>query len=529
MSKTTTKKKGGPYISPYNGRSVSPRGIQWEKVTILSEPLLEFRYGQAVQDPREGLSLFGPFDADSPGSPKELSYGLIGTETGIKKFVEFSRYLRSPAISEASNKSPRLWPTFPGFDVAFDCRFPRDATRTFPLDEAQLISASRQSDPNQRAYAVVEHYVNGIEKLRSKTDERLDVVICVVPEEIWKNCRPKSSVRDATGEATTLEQRRMRAGGQTELFRDVDFSPYQYAVDFRRQLKARVMKYQIPIQIVRETTLRTDDNVKFGDRVLTPPQDRAWNLGLALYYKAGGKPWRLSTARDGVCYIGLVYRRTDPIHENRTACCAAQMFLDTGDGVVLRSDFGPWYSPSTKQLHLSYEAAQKLLHKVLSTYESLGGKRLKEVFLHYRSSIDRDEYQAFKSVCPPDVKIVAIRVAAERFGVHLYREGTRPMIRGAFWRINDRLGYLWGSGFKARLGTYDGLETPVPLRIQVQYGEADIMQVATDILGLTKLNFNECKFGDSAPVTIGFSDAVGEILVSNPSVSDPSPRFRHYI
>jgi hypothetical protein len=507
----------------------SQRGIRGEKVTVLSEPLLEFRYGQQVQDPREGLSLFGPLDANTPGSPKDLSYGLIGTETGVKKFVDFSHYLRSPVIFDPSTKNPRLWPAFPGFDVAFDCKFPENATRTFLVDEGQLLAASKQSDPNQRAYAVVEHYVKGVEKLKSKTDERLDVVICVVPEEIWKNCRPKSLVKDATGEVTTSEQRKMRAGKQKELFREIDFVPYEYAVDFRRQLKARVMKYEIPIQIIRETTLRTNEEVKFGDRILTPPQDRAWNLGLALYYKAGGKPWRLSTAREGVCYIGLVYRRTDPIHEKRTACCAAQMFLDTGDGVVLRSDFGPWYSPSTKQLHLSYEAAQKLLRKVLSTYESLGGKRLKEVFLHYRSSIDRDEYQAFKSVCPQDVKIVAIRVASERFGVHLYREGTRPMIRGAFWKITDRLGYLWGSGFKARLGTYDGLETPVPLRIQIEYGEADIMQVATDILGLTKLNFNECKFGDSAPVTIGFSDAVGEILVSNPSISDPSPRFKHYI
>jgi hypothetical protein len=89
--------------------------------------------------------------------------------------------------------------------------------------------------------------------------------------------------------------------------------------------------------------------------------------------------------------------------------------------------------------------------------------------------------------------------------------------------------YLWGSGFKPRLGTYDGAETPVPLRIEIQFGEADILQVAKDILGLTKLNFNECKFGDSTPVTIGFSREVGEILVSNPFVTNPSPQFKYYI
>jgi hypothetical protein len=34
----------------------------------------------------------------------------------------------------------------------------------------------------------------------------------------------------------------------------------------------------------------------------------------------------------------------------------------------------------------------------------------------------------------------------------------------------------------------------------------------------TKLNYNACKLGDSQPVTVKFSDAVGEILISNPSV-----------
>ena len=47
--------------------------------------------------------------------------------------------------------------------------------------------------------------------------------------------------------------------------------------------------------------------------------------------------------------------------------------------------------------------------------------------------------------------------------------------------------------------------------------------------GLTKLNYNTCKLGDSEPVTVGFSDAVGEILVSNPKTVRPNPSFKFYI
>jgi hypothetical protein len=291
------------------------------------------------------------------------------------------------------------------------------------------------------------------------------------------------------------------------------------------------MESRIPIQILRETTLRpTDDKPEFGERGLTPLSDRAWNISTALYYKAGGKPWILGTAREGVCYVGLVYKRAPRSKEVKTACCAAQMFLDDGDGVVFRSEFGPWYSPETKQMHLNPKEARSLLTRVLGSYAKQEGKKpLREVFLHYRSEISLEEYEAFRSACPENVKVVAIRVKTDRDAVHLFREGTLPTIRGTFWRVNDATCYLWASGFKDRLGTYDGSEVPAPLRIDIQFGKADLKQVAKDILGLTKLNYNECKYGDSRPVTISFSDAVGEILVSNPTIKNPDTRFRYYI
>jgi len=104
-----------------------------------------------------------------------------------------------------------------------------------------------------------------------------------------------------------------------------------------------------------------------------------------------------------------------------------------------------------------------------------------------------------------------------------------PVIRGTFWKVNSRAGYLYASGFKPRLATYDGWETPLPLRIDVQHGDVAIEQVGADIFGLTKLNYNACRLGEGQPVTVGFSDAVGEILISNPTVGDRRPNFKYYI
>jgi len=205
------------------------------------------------------------------------------------------------------------------------------------------------------------------------------------------------------------------------------------------------------------------------------------------------------------------------------------MFLDDGDGVVFLGEYGPWYAPDRRQFHLSPDAAKALLAGVLQTYEQLHGKPLSEVFLHARSGIDAEEFAGYGAAVSSSTKLVAVRVRSEGRGLRLFRPQTRPVLRGTFLRMSERSGYLWASGFKPELATYDGSDVPVPLSIEVQHGDAEIEQVAGDILGLTKLNYNACRLGDSQPVTVAFSDAVGEILLSNPAVTERRPQFRFYI
>ena len=182
------------------------------------------------------------------------------------------------------------------------------------------------------------------------------------------------------------------------------------------------------------------------------------------------------------------------------------------------------------QYRLTAQAAHDLLKGALDTYAQLHGKTLTEVFLHSRSDISAEEFEGYRSAASDGLKVVGIRVRPCRDGPRLYRPDKQwPVIRGTLWEHSPTRGYLFGSGFKPRLGTYDGWETPVPLQIDIQHGDADIVDVARDILGLTKLNYNTCNAGDTQPVTVKFSDAVGEILVSNPTVTNRQPTFRFYI
>ncbi len=511
----------------------------------LGEPLLQFGQGQVAEDPHDGLALFGPAEPRSQ-LPENI---VIGTERGIALWSQWCDAMNSPAACVDVTKQ-RAWPPYPGFDVAFGARWP-SPLKTYPVPSDELSLASRKAEKFERAFAVANLYLSVMEKL-SKLDAKPALAICVVPDEVYENCRPnsnvayseRSDVRKSSDEVKFIERAiHDYEAGQTRMFDDDpsatqaldqmdDFSRSRsLSPDFRRQLKARMMEFELPVQIIKESTLQITPQVRNGEKGTNPLSDRLWNFGTAVYYKCGSKPWKTPWAREGVCYVGLAYKLTE---DKRDACCAAQMFLDSGDGVVFVGEFGPWYSRDKGEFHLPADKAEALLRGTIKTYREQDGRPLKEIFLHARSGIDPREYEGFKRACPPGVNLVAIRVRQDRNDLMLYRyddhpdvakRGQHPVQRGVFWQRTPRHGLLFTNGFKPRIGTYDGFEVPVPLAITVQHGEADLLQVAKDILGLTKLNYNACQLGEGQPITVKYSDRVGEILLANPGL--PAEKWKH--
>lgn len=519
---------------------------------FLGEPLLQFGHGQTAEDPHDGLALFGPAEPRAQ-LPDNI---VVGTDQGIKLWREWCATLNSPAACVDPGRH-RAWPPFPGFEVAFGAKWP-NPIRSYSIDANALSNASRKADKFDRGFAVANLYMEQLKRL-SKLDAHPGVAVCVVPDEVYENCRPNSSiaVTQRSDTARTRDEMQFlkralddRNSGQSRMFDAEDPSvsatlegidKFEEArglsPDFRRQLKARIMAHDVPAQIVKESTLRVTPQVRNGEPGSNPLSDRLWNLGTALFYKCGTKPWKTPWARDGVCYVGLAYKLTA---DGRNACCAAQMFLDSGDGVVFVGEFGPWYSRESGEFHLPPDKAEALLRGTIETYKQEDGRPLKEIFLHAHSGIDPEEYKGFLRACPPGVSLVAIRVRQDRGGLRLYRydehpsaakRGQHPVQRGVFWQRSKRHGLLFTNGFKPRIATYDGFEVPVPLAITIQHGDGDLVQVARDILGLTKLNYNSCQLGEGRPITIKYSDHVGEILLANPGLSPDKWKhnFKYYV
>ena len=309
--------------------------------------------------------------------------------------------------------------------------------------------------------------------------------------------------------------------------------PYQYELNFHNQLKARLLEKKILTQIIRETTIAPEEFVNDAGRLLRrvdAPSTVAWNLSTAVFYKAGGRPWKINNIRDGVCYIGLVFKKDESNTDPRYACCAAQMFLDSGDGVVFKRVDGPWHIPGTNTFHLSAEAAKQIVGMAVDAYKENheGNKPPKELFLHGKVQFDDSEWQGFSQAVDVGTNLVGVRIRDES-QFKLFRKQTRAVLRGTAYIRNWRTAYLWTKGFIPRLQTYPSRAVPKPLLIDVCGGKAEITTVLKDIMALTKLNYNTCVFADGSPVTLRFADSVGEILTAGP-LKDIAPLpFRHYI
>ena len=240
----------------------------------------------------------------------------------------------------------------------------------------------------------------------------------VIPEEVYTLGRPQSKVLKAEqiqGHVTISASRARQLESQPTLFgeEEKEADVYKYAAHFRRQLKARLLRDRIVTQIVRETTLTPKEFVSESGwplRRIEDPATVAWKLCTGTYYKAGGRPWQLADVRPGVCYVGLVYKRSNPVGSDRYACCAAQMFLSDGDGVVFRGALGPWYSPDTRQYHLDLPNARKLIRMVIGEYRRLHGKAPTELFIHARSAFTDDEWKGFEQGCPKGTNLVGVQI-----------------------------------------------------------------------------------------------------------------------
>lgn len=501
--------------------------IQRNNLYHIEEPKLVFGFNQQGFDPRDGLTLFGAYSKFKFNPP---SIGIVGTNEGRERVKSWLKKIIKPIYGA---KQDIARPYFPGIETVFGFNINFSAIREISIDSKLIQLYLNYEDNHQRVHNLTELFTKQIKEYTNSENEPVTFWIIVIPDEIYKYGRPKSKIPKS--------KNNIRIGIKSKYTRqNVSLFPednelriaYQYKINFHNQIKAKLLEDKIISQIVRESTISYTEFKKEDGSLIRDLEKFeaaiAWSLSTAFYYKAGGTPWILNAARPKVCYLGLVYKQVDPDNNPSTACCAAQMFLNSGDGLVFKGNLGPWYNTTTKEYHLSKLDAKDLLEKALLTFSKKDGTYPDEVFIHSRTYFDDNEWEGFLEAAKDKTKLVGIRIRPESI-FKLYREKAYPVPRGTVYAYSESKAYLWTKGFVPRIQTQFGLETPNPLSINITRGEHNIRQVCEDVLALTKLNYNACIYGDGIPVTLRFANAIGEVLTSGPIGNIEVLPFKHYV
>ena len=187
------------------------------------------------------------------------------------------------------------------------------------------------------------------------------------------------------------------------------------------------------------------------------------------------------------------------------------------------------------EYHLDRSSAKDLLSKAIQNYLAYHGTAPSEVFIHGRARFDDEEWRGFCEAARElglQTKVVGVTIR-ETSSLKLYRDvpgkSTYGVLRGTNYRVNGHEGYLWTRGFVPRLQTSTSLEVPNPLQVQISHGQSDISTILSDILSLTKVNYNACVLGDGIPVTLRFSNDVGKVLTALPNLDHVPLPFKYYI
>jgi hypothetical protein len=244
--------------------------------------------------------------------------------------------------------------------------------------------------------------------------------------------------------------------------------------------------------MIRPTTYgASTPNSKAGKRKPRGVQDeatRAWNFHTALYYKAGGVPWRL--VRDSTapmtCFVGVSFYNN--LDRSAMLTSTAQVFNERGDGVIIRGGKAT-ISKVDRAPHLGEDDAFNLLTDALKRYRSEHKTLPARVVIHKSSRYSDDELSGFQAAVDAQEIDSADFITIQESRTKLFRCGYYPPWRGTLLSLDDHSQVLYTRGSVEFFEEYPGLYVPVPLWVRCEQVDQSPSALAAEILALTKMNW----------------------------------------
>jgi hypothetical protein len=292
-------------------------------LNYIPEPMLQFGDDQHP-DIRYGIANFRPYDLREKRRRTSINLGIVGTAAGIASASRWIQQCRNPIPGEPSPKRI-LFAPFPGFsnETAFqtDCILDGSLNAEVQPESVKTLQSLKQY--NDRVIAAVDLFLR---HLRSAAQKKPAVILLVMPLELLALLGEDPVSVGEGDDAPAPRPVKARRRGK---------------FNFHDMVKAKALSLGVPIQLARPSTfdrsLKSKEKDDFArSRNMQDEATCAWNFFVALYYKAGGYPWRLirDPTERKVCYIGISFY--EALDGSRLNTSVAQVFDELGHGLLVQ-------------------------------------------------------------------------------------------------------------------------------------------------------------------------------------------------
>ncbi len=466
---------------------------------LLPEPELAFHPERAEdrhKHPLLGLISFGPFSRSLVGGVFDPIRIAMIVPNGMTKQID--GLLAEMERQHWPKERKQYLVEFPGFSRVFGVRAVSASSDTRIELPSTLDTELAQS--KRPHLLLAEKIASALSALQLSRHE-FDVLFILLPEK-WERCF---------------------YGGADE-----DFDLHDY-------LKAITAVRSIPVQILRE------------NHALSYPCRASvmWRLGIALYSKAGGVPWKLADADPETAYIGLSYAVRPTLNQGpRFVTCCSQVFDSDGAGLE-------FLLYETEDVHLerdnpflSRSEMRRVMARSLSMYQRRHAGRIpKKVVVHKSTEFKSEEVDGCFDAWRSSEGLELVQVQQDVFwqGVQMIADlkgkpkpDPYPCHRGSCLQVGNRDILLWTQGnAPSAVGGKnffkEGKGIPSPLLLIRYAGHGGWDEGCRAVLRLTKMNWNNDSLYDRLPVTLGYASVLARTIKRMPELASKPYEFRMFM
>ena len=429
-----------------------------------------------------GLVNNRPFDVNLNGViyTNEVNLSVICGKLYAEKLFDFLSKIQIKHSTE--NINPDYLIDYPGFASAFN----------LPINIPTYESNEKWMDVDFRANNELQNHENALKLARLITSkieqiantQSQSTVVVFIPEE-WQ-----------------------------------PFESYIYegeSFDLHDYIKAFSASKGIATQLIREDTL--EDKLKC---------QIYWWLCLSFYVKSLRTPWILNSQEKNTAYAGIGYSISRIQNKSEVVIGCSHIYDSNGQGLKYRlSKIDNYFLDNRNNPYLSFKDAFQFGVSIRELFYQSLDKLPERVVIHKRTRFTEDEINGIKAslnkagIKKIDLIEINYEVDARFVAMSVYQNNLQvdrfPISRGTCIVTNKHTALLWTHGivpsvrqtnYKFYLG---GRSIPAPIKIVKHYGESNINTIATEILGLTKMNWNSLDLYSKLPSTIDSSNQIARI------------------